>query len=1093
MRSNLTESLTKSLVSVSRRWTTMLLMLLIGLIVISGGEVLAQRQGNFIKGSVVDKESKVPLPRASVSIPDLRIGAVTDAKGNFTFEAPVGEHTVQFRYVGYETYSIKVNLKAGETREVNVTLTSQAIQTNQIVVIGLTGEVDKNQLGNIISSVSGRDVANVVSPSAIDAISGRVPGVTVTRNSGTPGAGTFITMRGRKSILGSSEPLYVVDGVIIDNTSLYDGSGTKQFSNRAVDINPQDIESMEILKGASAAAIYGSQAANGVILITTKRGKMSSFEKPAQISFSTSMTVDEKSGEVPLQTKYGQRIPWTPTLTGSSDSYGAELPAGTTTYNHAADPFRTAVSHEQSLTISGGVPQFDYLINGTYSGIQGYVQGSTFDRTSIRANIGASILPGLTLQMNNNFVTINNDLPQDGSNTSGILLGSLRSPPEFDNQEYLKADGSQRRFAFYDNPIWTQKVNTFNSKIERFIHSTDFKWMPLTGLTFNARLGMDRYEYINTERLAVGSANSENREGYILNQRITNKQMNIDLTANYQHRFLDDDLLGTIVIGNQTIWSDRRSNFAEATKTLPFYDQISAGAVKTGGSQVTEIMRGGIFTQLTGTYKDRLSLTLGVRRDGSSTYNEDKNYFYYPRISMSYAVSEESFWDDMRGVLSNFRIRGAWGEAGSPSLPDAYATNFLYGTAGFFDPWDRTTEVTRGGFSGIRPGGGTTSDEYTVAGALDILPELTIEKEIGFDMGFFDDMFNLEFTYYHQSIYDMILLVPVPTSTGFDRKLSNAAEMWNEGLEIGLRATPFSSEYFSWNTIINYSTFDNMVTKLNVSPLNTPGEYITLGGGFVGIQNIAMKGERLGTFFGYGWLRDINGKIVYSGDRIAVDENGAWIRDDKGRVTKDANGELLGDDYGNEFVGSPIQDPDQHIIGNSNPDFQISWRNDFTFYRDFTISMLWDAVMGFDVWNGTRGALYNFGTHKDTERRNEPWFNEDGNPVMDMSDPNTPVQATREQWYRAYANGFYINEPHIQDGSYIKLRELTLEYRWRGLEEWKLNAIAFNFSARNLLVITEYDGYDPEVNTFSAAEGRGFDYFTLPQVRSYRFGISIIY
>jgi TonB-linked SusC/RagA family outer membrane protein len=1056
------------------------------LMVMSGGEALAQRKGNFIKGTVVDKESKAPLPRASISIPALRIGSVSDTKGNFTFEAPVGEHTLQVKYVGYETKSVKVNLKADETKEINITLTTQSVQTNPIVVIGLTGEVDKNQLGNTISSISSKDITNVVSPSAIDALQGRVTGVTVTRNSGTPGSGTFITMRGRKSILGSSEPLYVVDGVIIDNTSLYDGSGTKQFSNRAVDINPQDIESMEILKGASAAAIYGSQAANGVILITTKKGKMSSFDKPAQITYNSSLTIDQKQGDVPLQTKYGQRIPWKPTATGSSDSWGAALAAGTPTYDHADDVFRTAISHEQSLTITGGVPQFDYLINGTYTGMQGYVEGSELIRTSIRANIGASILPGLSLQVNNNFVSSDNNLPQDGSNTSGILLGSLRTPPEFNNSDYLKSDGSQRRFAAYDNPIWTQKSNTFTSKIDRFIHSTELKWLAFEGLTLSGRFGMDRYEYVNVERLSVGSANSANREGYISNSRITNKQANLDFTANYQLNLFDDELKTNFVLGNQTIWTTRSTNFAESEKTLPFYDQVSAGAVITGGSGLTEIMRGGIFVQATSTYLDRISLTLGVRRDGSSTYNQDKNYFYFPRVSMSYTVSDESYWDELRSVVSNFRIRGAWGEAGSPSLPDAYATNFLYGTAGFFDPWGRATLVTRNGFNGIRPGGGTSSEEFTVAGALDILPELTIEKEFGFDMGFFDDAFNLEFTYYHQSIYDMILLVPVPTSTGFDRKLSNAAEMWNEGLEIALRATPYSSEDFTWSTIINYSTFDNMVTKLNVSPMNTPGEYVTLGGGFVGIQNIAMKGQRLGTFFGYGWLRDNTGKILYSGDKVRTetDANGKKV------YIRDAAGEALGDDWGNDFIGTPVQNPDQIVIGDANPDFQLSWRNDFTLFQDFTIGFLWDMVWGFDVWNGTRGALYNFGTHGDTEDRDALWTNFDGSPVLDP-DGN---QVTKMYYYRYYGNGFYINEPHIQDGSYIKLRELSLEYRWRGLEDWKINSIVFNFSARNLFVFApNYTGYDPEVNTFSAAEGRGFDYFTLPQVNSYRFGIQIIY
>lgn len=1046
----------------------------------------AQTTGAIIKGTVIDKETKDPLPRASVSVPALRVGAVSDSKGQFTFQVPAGDHLLESKYVGYETFTQRIVLKEGETREIRIELSSQSIQMNQIVVVGLTGEVDRTTLGNQISSVSGRDVANVVSPSAIDAISGRVPGVNVTRNSGTPGAGTFITMRGRKSILGSSEPLYVVDGVILDNSSLYSGSGVYQYSNRAVDINPQDIESMEILKGASAAAIYGSQAANGVVLITTKRGKLSSYDKPAQINFTTSVTVDQKAGEVPLQTSYGQRIPSVNNNPGSNDSWGAKLPDGTPVYKHDEEPFRTAISHEQSLTISGGVPQFDYLINGTFSGIQGYVEGSSLERTNIRANLGISLLPGVQMRSNSNFIAINNDLPQDGSNTSGILLGSLRSPPEFNNKDYLKPDGTQRRFGTYDNPIWTQKANTYNSIIERFIHSTEIKWQPLSYLSLDARFGMDRYEYKNKERLAVGAATTPGRNGLISDQRITNNKMNLDFTANYQRRWVDDNLFTTFVIGSQIIWDNRNSNSASAENTLPFYDQISAGAVRDGSSELSETKYVGYFTQLTNTWKDKLSLTLAIRRDGSSTFGESEQFHYYPKVGLSYILSQESFMEGTRDIFSNIRLRGSWGQAGSPSLPGAYATNFLYGTAGFFDPWGRATTVSRSGQIGIKPGGGTSAASFVVAGAKDILPEITEEIEFGIDLGFWDNRISLEATYYNQNITEMILSVPVPTSSGYDQKLSNAGEMWNQGIELSLRAIPVTSADFTWSTIINYSRNRNEVTKLVISPNQADDAYVTLGGGFVGIQNIAMVGQPLGIFYGYGWLRDVDGKILYSGDRARFDEQRkGWVRDN--------SADPLPDDYGFPYVGAPLQAPDQKIIGNSNPDFMLSWRNDITIMRDFTVSFLIDAVIGQEVWNGTRGALYNFGTHGDTEDRDQPWFNFDGQPVMDMSDPNNPVQANKTWYYRAHANGFFINEPHIVDGSYIKFRELTLEYRWRGLQHWNINTIAFNFSARNLFTITDYDGYDPEVNTFSAAEGRGYDYFTLPQVRSYRFGISINY
>lgn len=1075
------------------------LTVLIGVLSLSllSESAIAQSKRATVKGVVYDAETKAPLPRASVSIPALRVGAVTDAKGAFSFEAPAGTHTLEIRFVGYESQTMKITLREGETRSLDIGLKTQSILTSQIVVVGLTGEVDRNTLGNTIASVSGRDVANVVSPSAIDAISGRVPGVFVTRNSGTPGAGTYITMRGRKSILGSSEPLYVVDGIVIDNSSLYDGSGIVQFSNRAVDINPQDIESIEILKGASAAAIYGSQAANGVILITTKRGKLQSMDKPAQITYTSSYTFDKQAGEVPLQRVYGQRVKFQEGKPGSNDSWGARLPDSVKTYDHSSEPFRTAFSYEQSLTISGGVPQFDYLINGTYARNEGYVIGSLLERTSVRANIGAQILPGFNIKTNNNYIITNNDLPQDGSNTSGILLGALRTPPEFNNKIYLYPDGSMRRFGTYDNPIWTQHFNKFNSKINRFLHSTDAKWQVFDWMSLNGRVGYDRYYYQNNERLAVGSAASDNRSGYISDQRIDNEKTNLDFTANFQTYWLDNQFFTTFVTGSQIIWDYRTSNYGDATSTIPFFDMLAAGATRDAGSSKYEKKTVGMFAQLTNTWMEKLSLTLALRRDGSSTFGESDKFHYYPKVSFSYVLSNESFWESLKPAFSNVRLRASWGEAGSPSLPDVYATNFLYGVAGFFDPWGRSTTASRSGYIGIKPGGGTSAASYVVAGAKDIKPELTIEREYGLDITFFDNLFNIEVTYYKQNVFDMILNVPVPTSTGYDQQLRNAAEMWNEGLEFSLKANPISLFDFNWVTTFNYSHNRNKVTKMIISPVQKPTDVITLGGGFVGIQNVAMVGHPLGVFYGYGWLRDVNGKIVYSGEYIKLNDDGSIMRDKYGRVTKtdanDPNGLLMVDDYGNPYINTPIQDPDQKIIGNSNPKFQFSWRNDFTIMQNLTIGFLFDAAIGLDVWNGTRGALYNFGTAGDTKDRDEPWINFDGKPVLDVTDPNNPKQVTKTPFYRMYSNGFYINEPFIEDASYIKLREFSIEYRWNGLKDWNIQTVAFTFSARNLLTITDYKGYDPEVNTFSLAEGRGFDYFTLPQVRSYRFGISIMY
>jgi hypothetical protein len=274
-----------------------------------------------------------------------------------------------------------------------------------------------------------------------------------------------------------------------------------------------------------------------------------------------------------------------------------------------------------------------------------------------------------------------------------------------------------------------------------------------------------------------------------------------------------------------------------------------------------------------------------------------------------------------------------------------------------------------------------------------------------------------------------------------------------------------------------------------------------------------MVGKPLGVFRTAGWLRvtpeDLDGNP--ENGEIPEEEKAANnynVGDVRHSYWSESEKRVVGDDYGYGWVGVPRQDPTLQVAGDPNPDFMLSWRNDFTFFQDLTVSFLFDGVFGFDVWNGTQGALYNFGTHGDTEDREEPWVNKLGNNVYDYNnydydpeDPSTgdpsgpeyanPVDKTEKYW--TYYNGFLINEPHIEDGSFIKLREVVVEYRWHGLKDWDISTVTFSFAARNLLTITDYSGYDPEVNTFSLAEGRGMDYFTLPQMRSYRFGITINY
>jgi TonB-linked SusC/RagA family outer membrane protein len=1007
-----------------------------------------------ISGTVIDAQTKEPLTGATVSIPALHIGAITKLNGTYIIHnVPAGKHKVEAKLLGYTTISRTVTTTgSGDVKE-DYALTVSPLQGQEVVVRGLNGEVDLHKLGNTIGYVGGGQIAQENTPAAIDALEGRVPGVVVQKNSGAVGAGSYITIRGRHTISGSSEPLYVVDGVVIDNSYIFDTwgqSGSVQMSNRATDIDPSEIESVQVLKGASAAALYGSLAANGVVIITTKRGGIGTSDKPATVTYSSSYQTDQRVGKYNLQTHFRQ----TP---GSNTSWGAQLPADTTTYNQADVPFRTAGSYIQSLTVSGGIPAITYLINGTLQNLEGVVKNSGLDDRSVRVNLGVNILPNLSIQANSNYINRSNDLPQEGSNTSGILLDALRTPPEFNNEVYLNPDGTQHRFANYDNPIWTQNFNKFTQTESRFLHSSDAKWSFEDWLVLNARLGYDRYALSDFERLDPQSATT-GRQGRITHLQSNSTNVNFDMSATGTYR-PTDDMSFQLMIGGQTLWANSDMQRLQADQTLGFYDEINDGASKTATSLRGETKTVGMFAQLTASLFDKLTLTGALRRDGSSTFGANNKFHNYPKFGFSYDLDKEEFMQSLKGTLDKVTLRGSYGEAGSPSLPGPYATNVLYGSNGFGDPWDRSTSASRGGFLGIRQGGGTEQEEVQY-GNPNISPEISIEREIGLDLGLIDNRIALSATFYHTNVDDMILAVPVPSSTGFDYSLKNSGTMWNEGFEYALTVIPYRTDDFTWTTTANYYRNYNLVTSL------APGVDFVKMYGFVGIENIAMVGRPIGVFYGLGYLHKSDGSIATT----------TGVADDP---------------FGNDFKGAPIIDPNPRVVGDPNPAHSFSWRNEFSLWKDLGFSFLLDGVQGQQIWNGTKGVLYHFGKHGETEDRNDPWYFQ-GQPVIDNT---TGKQVTREEYYREYANSFIydIEEPVIEDGSFVKLREVALSYNWHGLQDWKISNVALTLTARNLITWTKYTGFDPEINTFGQSESRGFDYFTIPQSRSYRFGITLTY
>jgi TonB-linked SusC/RagA family outer membrane protein len=1033
--------------------------------------VLAQEGTGGIRGTVKDKATGEALIGANVLVVGTNRGAASNAEGAYQILGlSPGRYAIVARYIGYVQGQTTLTVVANQTVEVNFTLEQDVLRIDEVVVTGLAGEVPRAQLGNSIAKVGGSDMQKIPVTSAADGLAGKVAGLSVIKSTGTPGTGTYVQLRGRRTVTGSSQPLWVVDGVPIDDSFIYNASGTIQGANRASDINPNDIESIEVLKGASAAAIYGARAANGVILVTTKSGRVAEAGKFARINYSSSYSFDDVTGGVPQQTIYGQRTPYVPYVPGTTDSYGAKLAGGATTYAHDKDVFRTGHLAVNTLSVSGGTSTLRYLVSGTFTGQTGVSIKSDFNQQNLRLNLNYSPVAGLSLKSNSNYINSLTNLPQDGSNTSGILLGSLRTPPEFNNKIFLEADGvTQRRFASYDNPFWTMEYNTYKTELTRFIHSTGFDYDVLEGLRLSGNVGWDRYNHFNFQRLAVGAAATTARLGAIGQDRYTNQVINTDLMMTGKYR-LTEDILGTLVLGQQLTFTTRNQTSGSSSSTIPFFDEIGAGVTKDAGSGRSESRIYSYYAQLTVNAWDRLSLTGAVRRDAGSTFGNENPVHYYPKASVAYRLSQESFMQSLKGIVDELKLRFAWGQAGRQ--PGTYSTNNLYSTAGLFDPWGRATSANRSGQSGIIHNLG--------AGNNAAKPELSTEIETGLDAAFWNRRINLEFSYYRQDITQLLLFVDVPRSTGFNSEYRNAGEMWNRGFEVKLDINPIRLDEFSWVASVNYARNQNEVTKLE----GFETSYITLTGAFAGTYNIAKIGRRLGTWLGSGYEKDANGKIVYSDPA------------DPKRV----------DNFLNPNIKNAPRYNGAVELGNADPNWTGSFRNDFTFLNgDLTLSVLFDAMWGQKVWNGTKGAMYNFGTHKDTERREELWFNDEGQPVIYTGTTATNFgltggrtyqpgeQLRREVYYRVYGNGFNVNEPFIEDGSFVKLRDVTLSYRLRNVPFFNIESIVFTASGRNLKTWTDYTGYDPEVNTFQQAEGRGFDYFTLPQVRSFRFDISINY
>ncbi|HEU4564480.1 MAG TPA: SusC/RagA family TonB-linked outer membrane protein [Gemmatimonadaceae bacterium] len=1080
-----------------------------------------------ISGRVTSEDGQ-PVPAATVFIQSLNVGTQTGDNGQYTLTVPgsraQGSAEIVVRRIGYRPTTQTVTLAPGATLTINFTLPAASIQLSEVVVTGAGTVTTAAKLGSARNNVDSAAITRSAETNVVNALAAKAPNVEIVSQSGDPGASSFIRIRGAVTIQGTGQPLFVVDGMPVDNTTYSTGNliAGAAASNRASDINPADIENIEILKGAAAAAIYGARAAQGVVLITTKSGKAGQ----TRYSLRSTYTVDKVSNGVPLQRTFGQgafdgseyygmpalvctetscnrsaivRESWGPRLTETDykaalmgtgltaaeadAAFAAAFPNGIRTFDHFGELFDTGHTWDNNLQISGGNEKTTFFLSAGRSDQDGIIIGPNnwYDRTSLRLKATHSLNDRFRVGGNVAYVDARGSFVQKGSNLSGLMLGGVRSPAEFDNSQYLDpVTGWHRSFRnprptalaqsrLYDNPFFTANEVPSTSDVGRVYGNFDADYRPLDWLSLKLTAGAD---YASDARLEAYplSASEASGLGAVTVGNITNYELDENFTATAERTF-GENFAGTFTLGQNLNSRRLRRQFVTGEKLkAPEPYQLSNTIDLSPNDYEQLIHTESYFGQATFDLYNQLFLTLGVRNDGFSTFGSSQRRHWFPKASAAWTFS--TITGDLGGKLDFAKLRVAYGETGREPLP--YQTITAFSTSFVFDGgWGGGLNSSQGGLGGLI--------SSATKGQNDLKPERTKEIEAGLDFGILQDRADASVTYYNRKSVDVILLTPLATSTGYQQQVQNAATIRNRGVEVSLNVRPVQAENLGVELGFNWAKNDNRVLDLQGA------EYVGMPGSFTDPLAVAQKGSRVG--------------VLRSFDFARCGITDASMEIDLADGSTSTLGALCGNaPNGALFIaedGKPILDPVQRVIMDPSPDWTGSLRGAVTLFKKWQVGGLLDIKQGGQVWNGTKGATYHFGTHKDTEIRGEErTFGKDWmqGPVAGPG-AGTPVVLDQD-WFTGLGGGFGpATAQFIEDGSYVKLRELSLSYTadapWVR-NRLGLSSIDFRVAGRNLKTWTDYTGIDPETNLGGAeVQLRGIDFFNNPQTRSFVFSVGL--
>ncbi len=974
-------------------------------------------QDNFytISGTITDQATNIPIPGVSVYIEGSSSGSVSDFDGNYMFTASTtsGQYQLTASSLGYATEKITINLDTNTEIIQNFKITEDLLSLDEVIVTGSSVGVNKRTLGNTISSVKSEELVNNGAIAIDQALAGKTTGALVQQNSGDPAGGISIRLRGASTISGSSDPLYIIDGVFVNNSSnnLIDLGGNSQ--NRLADINPNDIEKIEIVKGAAAAAIYGSRASNGVVQIFTKRGKTG---KP-KINFSSSIRINELRKEI----DYNEvPLAWEDPLDRNNLN---TVPVQR--YNYQDEIFTTAIGTETFLSVSGGTDKTKYFMSGSFLDNGGIVRGTNFQRFSFKANVEQELASWLTANIGINYIrSESDDIPNGGINSAyGAITGFLFSdntinPAPNDSGIYPVTSP----LVPATNPAEAVNRFDFGQITNRTITNIGFKAELTENLSANYTLGIDSYNQSGSAFIPRENTSTQ-PDGFSRRADINVFQYNSDLNFNYNFN-ITSAITSSTVFGGSWQQEKNESVAISATGLVPIVQVATTGTILEQGERKTEISYWGTFLQQTFGYKEKLFINGAIRLDGASVFGKDERNQVFGKASVSYLISSEDFWADTFGnAINTFKLRASWGQAGNLTA------------LGFDDRLSIFDPISISGSNGLVPN--------SKQGNENLAPERQDEIEFGVDASFANNRIGLEFTYYEQNVSDLLLERELSPSTGFGTRFENVGSLENKGFEVLLRLTPIKNEDFSWDVTTTFTKNENKITEV-------AGEQLTLDDSFS--TNFVIEGQPLGVFYRQYYARNPDGSLLLTVEGFPQLELG------------NADTQISQRDVDGQPIGTSLN----KLIGDPNPEWFGSLINEFS-YKNFGLRVQLDAVQGYDIFNWNRrlldNAIFGGGVNAGRELAGE------------IPKGTGGAQAG-------------IFEEFVEDGSFVKLREITLSYNFTP-KNLGIDNLKISFIGRNLISWDSYSGWDPEINTAGQSNGvRGFDFAGVPIPRTYQISVN---